>query len=155
MGSLYWFLTHLSHHLDTLRIPRARTDPCALIKRNKGILNGHILLKVDESLGLNTEPFLEERQVTSKSFRWKPRTAITKKPTSFNRINISTSNGNNCIINQTDKMTGYNTMKIKTNQQPVCRSPICRGKYQTLYMCSNPTYRTRQQAYFTNRVKIT
>lgn len=50
----HWYLTYFAHHLDTLKMNRSKADPCVLIHRNNGSLEGLIHLQVDDSLGLVT-----------------------------------------------------------------------------------------------------
>ena len=61
-SGLHWYLTYLSHHLDTLKMVRAQCDPCVLLRRNQDDLERLILLQVDDSLGVGTPDFLEEEE---------------------------------------------------------------------------------------------
>lgn len=106
-SGLHWYLTYLTHHLDTLHMTRSKSDPCVLIKRSKGQLEGLILLQVDDTLGLGTTNFMEEEQHHSQAFRCKPRTRLSAIPTTFNGITI-TSHDNMIKIQQTEKI-----MKLK------------------------------------------
>lgn len=58
-SGLNWYLTYLSHHLETLEMSRAKADPCVIFKGSHGILDGLILLKVDVSRGFGTEKFMD------------------------------------------------------------------------------------------------
>ena len=87
-SGLHWYLTYLSHHLETLGMHRATADPCVLIKRSNNEIEGLILLQVDDSLGFCTPNFMEDEERASTVFRCKPRTPISTKPISFNGIYI-------------------------------------------------------------------
>ena len=102
-SGLHWYLTYLAHHLDTLHMTRARCDPCVLIRRSNDRLDGLILLQVDDSLGIGTPKFWEDEEIGSKSFRCKPRTKLSEKPTSFNGIFIKHQDGR-YTIDQQDKI---------------------------------------------------
>lgn len=117
-SGLHWYLTYLSHHLDTLHMKRTRADPCMMIRRTDSNLDGFILLQVDDSLGFGSTQFLDEEQTASARFRCKPRTAIATKPITFNGINISRTTFDQTkhkySINQTDKI---NKLSIVNDQK--------------------------------------
>ena len=105
-SGLHWYLTYLTHHLDTLRMTRTRSDPCILIRRTKdGALDGLILLQVDDSLGLGSDTFMQEEEQASKAFRCKPRTPISEEETGFNGISIKSKTETQ--TSNTETMRGY------------------------------------------------
>lgn len=58
-SGLNWYLTYLRHYLDTFQITRAKSDPCVLIRRNEGIMDGLIY----ESPGIDTTELLDEEEL--------------------------------------------------------------------------------------------
>lgn len=47
-SGLHWYLTYLTHHIDTFSIKLARADPCVLYRCREGSLDGRVLLQVDD-----------------------------------------------------------------------------------------------------------
>lgn len=75
-------------------------DPCILLKRKDGIHHG-LILRVDDSLGICTDYFLNQAETAYKAFRCKPRTELSEHPVSFNDILISKGAGKKVSISQT------------------------------------------------------
>lgn len=73
-SGFHWYLTYL-----TLHMARSTCFPYVLIRRTNNKLGSLILLQVNDTIGLDTEEFLEEEENASKKFRFKPQTLITKK----------------------------------------------------------------------------
>lgn len=58
-SGLHWYLTYMSHHLESLFMTHTRADPCVLISQKNDFLDGLIILQVYESLGLGSPEFME------------------------------------------------------------------------------------------------
>lgn len=103
-SGLHWYLTYVQHHIDRLGMRQSAVDPCVLIRNSEQGLEGLILLKVDDTLGLGTTKFLEEEQEASKHFRSKPRTKLGPNPTAFNGLEIARHDDGIITITQEDKI---------------------------------------------------
>lgn len=102
---LHWYLTYLAHHLEVLQMQCARSDPFVLIRERDVLIDGLVLLQIDESLGLVTESFLRHEESGSKVFRSKSRVPITATPTNFNFLTI-------CANNVTEILSSTRTEKV-------------------------------------------
>lgn len=87
-SGLHWHLTYVGHHTGTLRMSRARADPCVLLKHRDGELVGLVILQVDDSFGFGDQQFLAAEESTGDEFISKPRTWLTSDPIEFNGITI-------------------------------------------------------------------
>lgn len=85
-SGLHWYLTYLSHHLETLGMIKSKVDPCVLIRRERKNLKGLVLLQVDDSLGFGDNQFLDQEDEASTRFNSKPRIPLTEQPSTFNGI---------------------------------------------------------------------
>ena len=104
-SGLHWYLTYLSHHLDTLDMIRTTVDPCVLVRKVNGTLDGLIILQVEDSLGIGSKEILKDEELGSKQFLCKERSMIEPGgiPTSFNGLTI-TNDGNGYSIKQPNKI---------------------------------------------------
>lgn len=59
-SGLNWCLTYLSHHLDALGMKGCRAGPKVLMQKRDRKLDGLVQLKVDDSLGLGSDAFLDK-----------------------------------------------------------------------------------------------
>lgn len=87
-SGLHWYMSYLTHHLESLNMVKSKVDPCVLIKRTNDKLTGMILLQVDDSLGFGNKDFLAEEEMASTQFKSKPRSSLTTAPSSFNGLTI-------------------------------------------------------------------
>lgn len=102
-SGLHWYLTYLNHHINELGMTRSRADPCVLYRRTGTVLDGVIVLQVDDSLGVGSTGFLDEEGQESKPFRCKYRSLIEKKPITFNGRSIRWD-GNAYKMTQTENI---------------------------------------------------
>lgn len=88
-SGLHRYLTYLAHYLEVLQMDRNQEDPCVLIRRDMGEMDGLVLLKVYDSLGIGTQTFWANKEEASIVFRRNHWILISTTLTSLNDLIIA------------------------------------------------------------------
>lgn len=59
-SGLQWYLTYLSHHVESLGKQRATFEPWLLFKRAHGKVKGLMIIQVDDTLGCGDDDILRD-----------------------------------------------------------------------------------------------
>lgn len=92
-AGLHWYITYLSHQLDTLGLTRSRYDPCLLLKHTKGNPTAMVALQVEQNLGFGYKAFLKLEEAASHKL-W----LVSPFPVESPAVICSTDSGTNSVF---------------------------------------------------------